>query len=86
MKATKRGNTLPKLTACLGRLTTCSVIFSFWKTTLDLIPPVLEAAGIRYARLDGRLTKSQRSKSLHDFRTDLNLKVLLATISVAGFG
>ncbi len=64
----------------------CSVVFSFWKTTLDLIPPVLEANGIGYTRLDGRLTKSQRSRSLQEFRTDANLKVLLATLSVAGFG
>lgn len=63
-----------------------SVVFSFWKTSLDLIPPGLKAAGIGYTRLDGKLTKSQRRRALQEFRTDANVKVLLATLSVAGFG
>ncbi len=63
-----------------------SIVFSFWRSTLDLIPPALEAIGLGYARLDGRLSKSQRNKSLQDFRTKRNIKVLLATLSVAGFG
>lgn len=64
----------------------CSIVFSFWTSTLDLIPPVLEANGLEFARLDGRLTKGQRSRSLQDFRAKPDLKVLLATLSTAGFG
>jgi SWI/SNF-related matrix-associated actin-dependent regulator of chromatin subfamily A3 len=63
-----------------------SVVFSFWKTTLDLVAPALSAAGISVVRLLGKLNKRQRNKSLQDFRTKPDVQVLLATISVAGFG
>ena len=78
----KRCGTLYLHKICL--LMSFSVVFSFWTTTLDLIPPALETNGIQYARLDGRLSKTQRSKSLHDFRTIPDIKVLLATLSIAG--
>ena len=63
-----------------------SVVFSFWKTTLDLVASALGAASISFVRLHGKLNKRQRSKSLQDFRTKPDVQVLLATISVAGFG
>ena len=81
----KRGKVLLCLSA-FRPTDSCSIVFSLWKLTLDLIPLAQEASGLGYAHLDGGLAKSQRSKSLNAFRTDPDIIVLPATLSVAGLG
>ena len=63
-----------------------SVVFSGWTRTLDIIQTQLRSKSIRCLRLDGKLTSTSRSKVLRTFRSDPDVKVLLATITCGGLG
>lgn len=64
----------------------CSVVFSSWTKTLDLIHPQLIEKSIRYVRLDGTLSATGRDNVIRVFRTNPDIRVLLATISCGGIG
>ncbi|MCJ1413955.1 hypothetical protein MMC32_000280 [Xylographa parallela] len=63
-----------------------SVVFSGWTAHLDLIQIALEDNGIQYVRLDGKMSRIQRSASLEVFRTDPEIAVILVSISAGGLG
>ncbi|KAE8247792.1 hypothetical protein A4X06_0g4189 [Tilletia controversa] len=63
-----------------------SVVFSQWTRMLDRIGKALEKKGIRYARLDGTMTRVQRSKALEQFKLDPKFEVLLISLRAGGFG
>ncbi|KAL6712951.1 hypothetical protein ACLMJK_009506 [Lecanora helva] len=63
-----------------------SVVFSSWTRTLDIIQPQLHARSIRCVRLDGSLSSTSRANVLRVFRTNADIKVLLATITCGGVG
>ena len=63
-----------------------SVVFSGWTAHLDLIQIALEDNGIKYVRLDGKMSRIQRSASLEVFRTDPEISVILVSISAGGLG
>ena len=63
-----------------------SVVFSCWTRTFDIVGPELRANAINFVRLDGTLSAPRRSSVLHMFRTNPEIKVLLATISCGGIG
>lgn len=63
-----------------------SVVFSGWTTHLDLLQKALDAAGIKYTRLDGKLSRQARTAVLDAFRTDPSIVVILATIGAGGVG
>lgn len=63
-----------------------SVVFSGWTSHLNLIQYALENAGIKYTRLDGRMSRSQRSRALDKFRDDPSVVVILISISAGGLG
>ncbi|MCJ1282251.1 hypothetical protein MMC26_001574 [Xylographa opegraphella] len=63
-----------------------SVVFSGWTAHLDLIQIALEDNGIQYVRLDGKMSRVQRSASLEVFRTDPEIAVILVSISAGGLG
>lgn len=63
-----------------------AVVFSFWRTTLDLVARSLDDLGLAFKRIDGALAHRDRELNLHSFRDDPSIKVLLATISAAGVG
>ena len=63
-----------------------SVIFSGWTAHLDLIQIALEDNEINYVRLDGKMSRTQRSASLQAFREDPNIPVILVSISAGGLG
>ena len=63
-----------------------SVIFSGWTTHLDLIQIALEDNGIKYVRLDGSMSRTQRSVALTAFRDDPNVAVFLVSIMAGGLG
>ena len=67
-------------------LTICSVVFSSWTRTFDILQPRLIDRSIRYVRLDGTSSASRRSNVIRDFRTNSDIKVLLATITCGGVG
>ena len=53
---------------------------------LDLIGQGLNAANIRFERLDGKMSTPQRHKAIQSFRGDPKCTVFLATIGSAGVG
>ncbi|KAI1258396.1 SNF2 family N-terminal domain-containing protein [Xylariaceae sp. FL1019] len=63
-----------------------SVVLSAWTTHLDLIEIALGNAGIRYTRLDGKMTRVARSIALNDFRDSPDIDVILVSIAAGGLG
>ncbi|SLM40972.1 snf2 family domain-containing protein [Lasallia pustulata] len=63
-----------------------SVIFSGWTSHLDLIQVALEDNQIKYVRLDGRMTRVQRTAALDAFRDDPEVPVILVSIMAGGLG
>ena len=63
-----------------------SVVFSGWTSNLDLIQIALEDNGIRYVRLDGRMSRKSRNASLDAFRDDPEVCVILISITAGGLG
>jgi SNF2 family DNA or RNA helicase len=63
-----------------------SVIFSGWTAHLDLIQMALEENGIKYTRLDGKMTRTARGGALDSFREDPSIHVILVSITAGGLG
>ena len=63
-----------------------SIVFTFWKKTLDILATALDAADIKYCRLDGSLTTKRRNEVLTDFRVNAASKVLIMTFSTGAIG
>ena len=63
-----------------------SVVFSGWTANLDLIQIALENEGIKYARLDGKMSRKNRNISLDAFRDDPTVCVILISITAGGLG
>ena len=63
-----------------------SVVFSGWTSHLDLIQIALEENQIRYTRLDGQMTRTQRTAALDAFRDDPDVPVILISITAGGLG
>ncbi|PWY70250.1 SNF2 family helicase [Aspergillus heteromorphus CBS 117.55] len=65
---------------------TKTVVFSQWTSFLNLIEPHLQRHGIGYARIDGKMSSTNRDNSTHRFSTDPSCSVLLASLSVCSVG
>ncbi|KAI9816170.1 MAG: hypothetical protein M1827_001771 [Pycnora praestabilis] len=63
-----------------------SVIFSGWTSHLDLIQIALDENKICYVRLDGKMSRVQRTASLDAFRDDPSVTVILVSIMAGGLG
>ncbi|KAI0098208.1 SNF2 family N-terminal domain-containing protein [Nemania sp. FL0031] len=63
-----------------------SVVFSAWTSHLDLIEIALDKVGIRFTRLDGKMTRPARSAAMTAFREDESVHVILVSISAGGLG
>ncbi|KLU81812.1 transcription termination factor 2 [Magnaporthiopsis poae ATCC 64411] len=63
-----------------------SVVFSGWTSHLNLIEIALDAAGIKHTRLDGKMTRTQRTQSMDVFRDDPSIEVILVSITAGGLG
>ncbi|KKY37997.1 putative dna repair and recombination protein rad5c [Diaporthe ampelina] len=63
-----------------------SVVFSQWTTNLDLIQMALEAEGIVFVRLDGKMSRTARTRAMDNFREDRNVQVILVSITAGGLG
>eukprot|EP00871_Galdieria_phlegrea_P006086 jgi/Galph1/965/GphlegSOOS_G5688.1 len=68
-----------------------TVIFSQWTSFLDILEVALSDNGLKYYRLDGRLTRSERAKILSDFKKEptANTKdcdILLVSLKAGGVG
>jgi SNF2 family DNA or RNA helicase len=63
-----------------------SVVFSGWTSHLDLIQIALTENGIRYTRLDGRMSRAARGAAMDAFRDDPSIRVILVSITAGGLG
>lgn len=63
-----------------------SVVFSAWTSHLDLIEMALNTAGIRFTRLDGKMSRPARAAAMTAFREDDSVHVILVSISAGGLG
>ncbi|KAF2661288.1 hypothetical protein K491DRAFT_673960 [Lophiostoma macrostomum CBS 122681] len=82
--STKLGEVLDKLRA-QGHEDK-SVVFSFWKGTLDRIAGLLDEEGILYHRIHGSIAASKRTKILDEFATNSIVKILLITFGTGAVG
>ena len=67
-------------------LTRCSVIFSCWTKTLDLIAKHLHQHFIPFERIDGECPLLRRQWILDDFERNLNMPVLIMTTGTGAYG
>src|SRR5690242_3078691 len=63
-----------------------SVVFSTWTTHLDLVEIALKTHNHHYVRLDGRMSRDARDKSMRVFREDPTVRVMLVSIGAGGLG
>jgi SNF2 family DNA or RNA helicase len=63
-----------------------SVIFSYWRTTLDIIESLLRQSDISYTRIDGKHSGERREEAIEKFQTDEKIQVILVSITCGGAG
>ncbi|KAH9870906.1 hypothetical protein J1614_006478 [Plenodomus biglobosus] len=63
-----------------------SIVFSSWTTHLDLIEIALKVHNHTYVRLDGRMSRDARDKSMQRLREDPSVRVMLVSIGAGGLG
>ncbi|KAF2800246.1 hypothetical protein K505DRAFT_293195 [Melanomma pulvis-pyrius CBS 109.77] len=63
-----------------------SVVFSFWKKSLDIAGSLFNSRGIPFLRVDGSLILNERKKVLNDFRDKDNVRVILMTLGTGAVG
>ncbi|KAH7238304.1 SNF2 family N-terminal domain-containing protein [Fusarium tricinctum] len=63
-----------------------SVVFSGWTSHLDLIELALNANEIVFTRLDGSMSRTQRTTAMDRFREDNTVHVILVSIMAGGLG
>lgn len=64
----------------------CSIIFSSWKKTLQLIATLLSASEIPFVQIDGSLSLPERRKLLANFQESRDIPVLLMTLGTGAVG
>ncbi len=86
----RRGQRCAKLDALLPELVALrdngqkALVFSQFRTLLDLVRPPIEAEGIRCAQLDG--TTQDREATVAHFQSDPSVSVLLVSLKAGGVG
>jgi SWI/SNF-related matrix-associated actin-dependent regulator of chromatin subfamily A3 len=65
---------------------TKTVVFSQWTSFLDIVQAQLEANGLCFTRLDGRMLASRRDGAIRALDEDPNCKIMLASLSVCSVG
>lgn len=85
----KNGKTTPTLRNGLALNFTdadSSIVFSFWKTSLDLVAAMLQHHNIAYLRIDGSVSSAERQRALRGFDNASERMVLLMTIGTGAVG
>jgi SWI/SNF-related matrix-associated actin-dependent regulator of chromatin subfamily A3 len=63
-----------------------SIIFSYWRQSLQKLAEILEKANIRFVVLEGSLNLSQRRSVLELFKNHADIPVLLMTLGTGAVG
>ena len=62
------------------------IVFSAWKTTLDIMASIFDVALVPYFRIHGSIPASRRSKVLDNFEQSTTTRVLLITLGTGAVG
>lgn len=73
---------LPKLIKDGHRM----LIFSQWTRCLDLLGCLMDAMNLRYLRLDGQTTISERQSLIDQYTNDTDIPVFLLSTRAGGMG
>jgi SWI/SNF-related matrix-associated actin-dependent regulator of chromatin subfamily A3 len=63
-----------------------SIVFSFWKTTLNLVAELFDKHGIQHCRIHGSMSLTERRKVLGEFKTSGTTSILLMTLGTGAVG
>jgi SWI/SNF-related matrix-associated actin-dependent regulator of chromatin subfamily A3 len=63
-----------------------TIVFSQWISFLDLIQPQLNLHGLKFTRIDGSMTATQRDAALEALDNDPSTTVMLASLAVCSVG
>lgn len=63
-----------------------TIVFSQWTSFLDIIQPHLTLHGLKYTRIDGSMSVTQRDTALEALDSDPETTVMLASLSVCSVG
>ncbi|KAK3684318.1 SNF2 family N-terminal domain-containing protein [Podospora appendiculata] len=63
-----------------------SIVFSFWRRSLDLVGKLFEEQGLNFRRVDGSVPSNLRRKILAEFYNNPEVRVLLMTIGTGAVG
>ncbi|PLB50322.1 hypothetical protein P170DRAFT_463556 [Aspergillus steynii IBT 23096] len=63
-----------------------SIIFSFWRESLDIVGRVFDEQGMSFCRVDGKIAPTQRQAVLEEFQRNSAVRVLLMTIGTGAVG
>ena len=63
-----------------------SIIFSYWRRSLDLVGRLFDENDITFCRVDGTINAAQRKKVLQQFYEDSSIRVLLITQGTGAVG
>ncbi|KAF1836632.1 hypothetical protein BDW02DRAFT_566900 [Decorospora gaudefroyi] len=92
-KASLQKNTSTKVEALLGILeasahdqTNKTIVFSQWTSFLDILEPHLTLHGLRYVRIDGSMSATQRDIALEALDSDPSTTIMLASLAVCSVG
>lgn len=64
----------------------CSIIFSFWIKTLDIVCEMFEEQKIPYLRLDGNVPYARRKDIISEFQQSNEGMILLMTLGIGAVG
>lgn len=63
-----------------------SIIFSFWKTTLDFVGTALNAIEKPFARVDGTMPAKKRQEALKSLAEDPQIRAVLISLRCGSNG
>jgi SNF2 family DNA or RNA helicase len=63
-----------------------SIIFSQWTTMLDLLEGPLRRSSHKFVRLDGRMSRAERTMAMERFKKDPNITIMLVSLKAGGVG
>lgn len=63
-----------------------SIVFSFWRQSLDVLGQLLLERGVPYSRIDGQIKPERRKEILTAFGSKVSERVLLMTLGTGAVG
>lgn len=77
---------MPEVAYKIANTSPSSLVFAFWRLTLDALAAMLNSKGIDYVQIDGRVNGVDRQKHLSRFQDEPQVRVLLMTLETGSVG